>query len=85
MITQEKIPCSIIKLLSQLILNEMYGDQFGRICMWIVGLKGLKRFDCIERLTVEDLDCGLFSRGVIFTRARVLLALLSLSKMGDYS
>ena len=54
MITQEKIPCSIIKLLSQLILNEMYGDQCGRICMWILGLKGLKRFDCIERLTVED-------------------------------
>ena len=53
MITQEKIPCSIIKLFSQLILNEMYGDQFGRICMWILGLKGLKRFDCIERLTVE--------------------------------
>ena len=32
----------------------MYGDQFRRICMWILGLKGLKRFDCIERLTVED-------------------------------
>ena len=54
MISQEKIPCSIIKLFSQLILNEMYGDQFGRICMWILRLKGLKRFDCIERLTVED-------------------------------
>ena len=54
MITQEKIPCSIIKLFSHLILNEMYGDQFGRICMWILGLKGLKRFDYIERLTVED-------------------------------
>ena len=29
--------------------------------------------------------CRLFSRGVIFTRARVLLALLSLRKNGDYS
>ena len=29
--------------------------------------------------------CRLFSRGVIFTRARVSLALLSLKKNGDYS
>ena len=29
--------------------------------------------------------CRLFSRGVIFTRAGVSLALLSLRKMGDYS
>ena len=29
--------------------------------------------------------CRLFSRGVIFTRARVSLALLSLRKTGDYS
>ena len=29
--------------------------------------------------------CRLFSRGVIFTPARFLLALLSLRKMGDYS
>ena len=29
--------------------------------------------------------CRLFSRGVIFTRARVSLALLSLRKNGDYS
>ena len=50
--------------------------------MWILGLKGLKRFDCIERLTVEDLDCGLFSQGVIFTGARVSLALPSLRKNG---
>ena len=28
---------------------------------------------------------GLFSRGVIFTRARVSLAVLSLRKNGDYS
>ena len=29
--------------------------------------------------------CRLFSRGVIFTRARISLALLSLRKNGDYS
>ena len=29
--------------------------------------------------------CRLFSRGVIFTRARVSLVLLSLRKNGDYS
>ena len=39
MITQEKMPWSIIKF-SQLILKEMYADQFGEFVCSYWGLKG---------------------------------------------
>ena len=39
MITQKNMPWSIIKFF-QLILKEMYGDQFREFLYWYWGLKG---------------------------------------------
>ena len=30
----------------------MYGDQFGEICMWILGLKGLTGLHSISKLSL---------------------------------
>ena len=46
MITNEKMLSSAIKF-SQLILEENVWRSVWRICMWILGLKGL-RGDCFE-------------------------------------
>ena len=51
-------------------------------------LTGRRRFDSGSRQRKSSYAmcaCRLFSRGLIFTRARVSLALLSLRKKGDYS
>ena len=44
MITKEKMPGSFIKF-SQLILKGNVWRSVWRICMWILGLKGLKTID----------------------------------------
>ena len=44
MITKEKMPGSFIKS-SQLILKGNVWRSVWRICMWILGLKGLKTID----------------------------------------
>ena len=56
-ITQEKLPWSIIKF-SQLILYGNFWRSVGRICMWILGLKGLSRSErfCLKMLVLISLS-----------------------------
>ena len=61
MINKEKMPWSLIKF-SQLILKGNVWRSVWRICMWILGLKGLIAF-CCER---HDLLCS-HSNSDLFT------------------
>ena len=56
-ITQEKLPWSIIKF-SQLILYGNLWRSVLRICMWILGLKGLSRSErfCLKMLVLISLS-----------------------------
>ena len=60
MITEEKIFRSFIKF-TQLILEGNIQRSVWRICMWILGLKGIKLLAQQENLLVTDYWTGLFS------------------------
>ena len=65
--------------------RENHPTQFSTLMLTGLGMRALSLSStCAEELWVE-IGERLFQRVVIFTRARVSLALLSLRKNGDYS